>query len=337
MPLRDKASQPDVVQNPADDISVDHGRHYTLNSGKIWHNQRMSSRSRHTNAVLLGIFITFLWSTSWVLIKIGLRNNLPPLTFAGLRYFMGFLCLAPFVLGSSSGRATLKNLSRADWGRLILLGLVVITLTQGGQFLSLAYLPAAMVSLVLNTTSVFVGLAGIYFLKELPSRLQWVGIAITIIGVCLYFLPITVEGMAWAGLIAALVTMLGNVASSLMSRKVNLQNHISPIVVSFISIGMGSTVLLGIGIFTQGLGTPTLTDWLIILWLAVVNTAFAYTVWNHTLQTLTAVDASVINSLMMPQVAILAFIFLGETLTPKEILGMLLVGVGVIVVQLRKR
>jgi drug/metabolite transporter (DMT)-like permease len=40
---------------------------------------------------------------------------------------------------------------------------------------------------------------------------------------------------------------------------------------------------------------------------------------------------------MMPQIAILAFVFLGETLTGKEIIGLLLVSVGVIVVQLQKR
>lgn len=299
--------------------------------------QTKSNRSRHTNAILLGILTTFLWSTSWVLIKIGLKNDLPAISFAGLRYFTGFLCLAPFVLGSPAERATLKNLNRADWLRLVLLGLIVITVTQGAQFVSLAYLPAAMVSLVLNTTSVFVGLAGIYFLKELPTRMQWAGIVITLIGVCLYFLPIPVNGLPWIGLLAALTTMLGNTASSLMGRKANLQAHYSPMVVSFISIGVGSIVLVGIGLATQGLGKLTLTDCLIIGWLAVVNTAFAYTIWNRTLQTLTAVDSSVINSLMMPQVAILAFVFLGETLSPKEIIGLVLVGVGVLVVQLRRK
>jgi drug/metabolite transporter (DMT)-like permease len=118
---------------------------------------------------------------------------------------------------------------------------------------------------------------------------------------------------------------------------VNLQTHLSPLVVTLVSMGIGSTLLLILGIATQGLGNPTPTDWAIIAWLAVVNTAFAFTIWNHTLQTLSAVESSIINSLMMPQIAILAFIFLGEGLTVKEIIGLVLVGVGVLVVQLRKR
>ena len=297
----------------------------------------MSNKPAHTTTILLAVFITFLWSTSWVLIKFGLKNNLPALSFAGLRYFTAFLCLIPIVLSNSKERAILKNLSRADWGWLALLGLVVITLTQGAQFLSLSYLPAAMVSLVLNTTSVVVGVAGIYLLKESPSRLQWSGIAVTVFGVGVYFLPISITGVLGLGLLAAVSTMLGNAASSLLGRKINLQEHLSPLVVTFVSMGIGSVVLLIIGVVTQGIGILTLTDWAIIAWLAVVNTAFAFTVWNHTMQTLSAVESTIINSLMMPQIAILAYFFLGETLTVKEIVGLILVGVGVLVVQLRKR
>jgi drug/metabolite transporter (DMT)-like permease len=296
----------------------------------------MPSKPARTTAILQAVFITFLWSTSWILIKFGLRDSLPALSFAGLRYFTAFLCLIPIVFTNSKERAILKNLSRADWGWLALLGLVVITLTQGAQFLSLSFLPAAMVSLVLNTTPVFVGLAGIYLLKESPTQLQWFGIAVTVLGVGVYFLPISISGMLGIGLLAAIITMLGNAASSLLGRKINLQSHLSPLIVTFTSMGIGSIVLLAFGIAAQGIGTLSLGDWAIIAWLAVINTAFAFTVWNNTMQTLTAVESSIINSLMMPQVAILAYFFLGETLTIKEILGLVLVGVGVLVVQLRK-
>ena len=53
--------------------------------------------SPHAKAVLQALFVTFLWSTSWVFIKFGL-TNIPVLTFAGLRYSLAFLCLLPLVL-----------------------------------------------------------------------------------------------------------------------------------------------------------------------------------------------------------------------------------------------
>lgn len=58
-------------------------------------------RSPHLIAILQALFVTFLWSTSWVLIKFGLVD-IPALTFAGLRYGLAWLCLLPFAFTSSS-------------------------------------------------------------------------------------------------------------------------------------------------------------------------------------------------------------------------------------------
>lgn len=57
------------------------------------------------SALLTAVFVTFLWSSSWVLIKVGLAARLPPVSFAGLRYSLAVLCLAPFALGTARARA----------------------------------------------------------------------------------------------------------------------------------------------------------------------------------------------------------------------------------------
>jgi drug/metabolite transporter (DMT)-like permease len=139
------------------------------------------------------------------------------------------------------------------------------------------------------------------------------------------------------GLLVALGGVLSNAASALLGRRVNRLANSSPLIVTFISMGIGSGLLLFIGIFVQGVGTLDWQGWWLIAWLAVVNTAFAFTLWNHTLRTLSAVESSIINSLMMPQIALLAYLFLGEELSGKEIMGLILVGLGVIVVQLQKK
>jgi drug/metabolite transporter (DMT)-like permease len=288
-------------------------------------------------AVLQAVFVTILWASSWVLIKFGLRASLPALTFAGLRYVLAFLCLMPLVLMNPLHRSVIRSFTRADWARLTFLGIIYYTLTQGSQFLSLAYLPAAMVSLLLNLTPLVVGLFGVVILREHPSSGQWLGIALTIFGVVLYFFPVNLAELHIFGLLVALGGVLSNAASSIIGRQANRLANSSPLVITFISMGIGSILLLAMGIMFQGFGALDLQSWLLIGWLAIVNTAFAFTLWNHTLRTLSAVESSVINSLMMPQIAVLAFVFLGETLTGKEIVGLLLVSVGVIVVQLQKR
>jgi drug/metabolite transporter (DMT)-like permease len=100
-------------------------------------------------------------------------------------------------------------------------------------------------------------------------------------------------------------------------------------------MGIGSIILLGIGLVVEPIPRLTTQSWFIILWLAVVNTAGAFTLWNHTLRTLTATESSVINNTMLIQIALLAWIFLGEALAPLQIGALVLVALGALLVQLR--
>ena len=288
----------------------------------------------HIKAVLQALFVTFLWSTSWVLIKIGLQASLPAITFAGLRYSLAFLCLIPFVLINPAHRSTIHTFSRTTWTQLILLGIVFYSLTQGAQFISLSFLPAATLNLLLNLSPIFVALSSGFLNKESPSAIQWGGITISTIGAIVYFFPLNIPAGQIFGLAVAFIGILANSGSSLLGRQVNHQSGLSPVLITSISMGIGGLLLLVVGAATQGFGHPDLAQWFIIGWLAIVNTAVAFTLWNNTLRTLTAVESSIINNTMLPQIAILAWLFLGEPLTAGQILGIVLVGVGTLIVQL---
>jgi drug/metabolite transporter (DMT)-like permease len=296
--------------------------------------ERAESKS-HIKAVSQALLVAFLWSTSWVLIKMGIREDLPPITFAGLRYTLAFLCLLPFVLLNPKERASLRTTSYYDYLQLIILGVVFYAITQGAQFVSLAYLPAATLTLLLNLTPILVALSN-SFTSESPMLSQWGGILLSTIGVLIYFFPLSLPASQIFGLTIAILGIAANSVSSLLGRRINHQSGLSPIVVTTISMGVGGLILLVAGVTTQGLGQISLYQWLIIGWLAVVNTAFAFTLWNTSLQKLTATESSVINGTMLPQIAILAWLFLGEPLTGKQIAGMLLVAIGILVVQLSR-
>ena len=107
--------------------------------------------------------------------------------------------------------------------------------------------------------------------------------------------------------------------------------------VTVVSMGIGALALLLGGVLVQGLPHLSLLNWGIIAWLAVVNSAFAFTLWNHTLRTLSATESSIINNTMLIQIALLAWLFLGEELTGRQLLGLGLAAAGVLVVQLRWR
>jgi drug/metabolite transporter (DMT)-like permease len=287
---------------------------------------RFSPRSQ---AILQALFVTFLWSTSWVLIKRAL-DEIPPLTFAGLRYTTAVLILLP---GLWKQKAAIRALSARDWGLLAGLGLVFYTMTQGGQFLTLNHLEAVTFSLLLNFTTVLVALMGVFTLREVPSRWQWAGMVIFLAGALVYFYPVSVPAGQALGFTLAGFTVCANAAAALLGRAVNRKQTIPPTVVTVISMGIGALFLLGIGLVVQGLPPLSRSGWAVIGWLAVVNTALAFTLWNSSLRILSATESSMINNTMLVQIAVLAWLFLGERLSLSNVAGLILAAIGALLVQ----
>ncbi len=290
-------------------------------------------RSSHFRAVLQALFVTFLWSTSWPLIKIGLKD-IPALPFAGIRYALAAGCLLAITLGSER-RATLKKLSPRMWIEIIGLGVLLYGVVPGSQFLGLTYLPAVTTSLLLSFTTIFVALMGIVFLKERPTYLQWGGTALCMIGVLVYFYPVLLPEGQTLGLVIVMIGVLANAVAAILGRHVNRDGQLDATVVTTISAIAGAVVLLVGGVAAQGWPQLTPTNWLMIIWLAVVNTAFAYTLWNYTLRALNAMESSIINNTMLFQIAVLAWLFLDEELTERQVLGMVLAAIGTLAVQMR--
>lgn len=288
----------------------------------------------HLIAVLQALFVVFLWATSWVFVKIGLQE-IPPITFAGLRYFLAFIFLLAFTFRNGK-HGEIHKLSGKAWGQLVILGILFYAGTQGAIFVALAYLPAVTVNLLWNFSSIFVALLGIFWLSEKPTWLQWSGMLLAVTGAIIYFTPVTVPKNQFLGVIVAIFGILANAVSSITGRAINRTGIHHPLVVTVISMGVGSIVLLIAGITIEEIPVITLQNWMIILWLALVNTAFAFTLWNHTLRTLSAMESSIINGTMMIWIPVLAILFLDETITGKEVIGLIVTGLGTLIVQLRK-
>jgi drug/metabolite transporter (DMT)-like permease len=293
-----------------------------------------TTRPANTRAILQALLVTFLWSTSYVLVKIGLKD-IPALTFAGLRYSLAFAVLLPIALRKKQ-RTQLRALPMAIWWRLVLLGLLFYSLTQGANFLALVYLPAATASLLFNFTPVIVAFLSSTLLHEPPMRHQWTGVLVFIIGTIVYFYPLQIPLQEIIGLSIAAIGVLSNALSSVLGRHVNRDSGLDAMTVTVVSMGAGALVLLVVGLAFQGLPPLSWQHWLIILWLAVVNSAFAFTLWNHSLRILSATESSVINNTMLVQIALLAWVFLGESLNWQELLGLGLATVGIMIVQLVK-
>ena len=285
-------------------------------------------------ALLLALFVTVIWSFSWVLIKFGLQDDVPPLTFAGLRYTIAAVILLIVVLSSSKRRKQLFQIKSSDLIQLTFLGLLYYTATQGLLFLTLGYLPAATYSLILNFTSIVVMIGGVIFLKEYPNRIQVGAMLIFLCGLLLYFFPTSQPALI--GLIFGVLSMLSNAASSILGRAINRQLTVNALTVTVVSMTIGASILLIIGIVFEGWQPISLSSWGIIIWLAVVHTALTFTLWNLSLSVLSASESSMINSTMLVQTAVLAWLFLGEALTIREIRALIIASIGIILFQLKQ-
>lgn len=287
----------------------------------------MRSTTVHIRALATALFVTMLWSSSWILVRMGLDDEeLRPLTFAGLRYTLAALVLLAWTSSRPVHRAQLRGLTTSQWRSLAVLGLVYFTVTQGAQFVAIDAQPAATSSLMLAPTALLVALGSRRSLGEPPQPAQFVGAALIIVGALLYFtgdLGATVLGMT-----ASVIGLLANATGALLGRSANRSASLSPVVVTSASMCVGAPLLLVSGLLVEGVPDLTARVVVIIVWLAVVNTAVAFTLWNRSLRHLAAVESSAINNTMLIQIAALAWIFLDEAPGTVGVVGIFVVSFG---------
>jgi drug/metabolite transporter (DMT)-like permease len=282
--------------------------------------------------VSLALLVTLLWSSSFIIIKLGL-NEIPPLLFAGSRYLLAFLIILPFLLTKKNIK-TIRSCGKKKILRLFLLGFVFYTLTQGLLFLGLVYLQSATVSLILNLTPLLVAFASGYIIKEVLSKVQWTGLIIFITGLLIYFLPGDIIGGEITGIIIMIIAVGTNAMSALLGRSINREGDLPAIIVTGVSMGFGSLLLFIPSVVYYGIPEVSMINIVLFLWMAAVNTSIAFTLWNKTQRILSAAQSSIINSTMLFQVALLAWFFLDEPIHSYQFIGMVSALTGALLVQL---
>ena len=124
--------------------------------------------------------------------------------------------LAVWVLLRERPAGLLLGMNGSTVIRIVALGILMYTVTQGAQFVALDNQPAATTSLVLSLTPLLVaGLAGVS-IAEIPSSRQLTGALLVAVGSLLFFAGDL--GATAAGMIAALVALGANAAAALLGR-----------------------------------------------------------------------------------------------------------------------
>ena len=278
------------------------------------------------------IVVTLLWSSSYVLIKWGL-SDIPPLYFATLRYALAFLVL--LAVETAFGRREPKAgpIGRRRAALLVIAGVAGYTVAQGVQFVGLYYLPAVTTSFLLNFNPFFVMALGMGLLGEGASILQLGGLALALAGAYAFFSEQVSWGGQWLGILIVVASGVGWAVYLVSVRLLHRTGYVGSLRLTTSTMGVGVVGMVVLTVLSGQYAPLTPGGIAIIAWLATANTALAFFMWNWALRSIPAYELTVLQNVMLVEIALFAFVFLQETITTVMVVGMALVLAGVFVVQ----
>ena len=171
------------------------------------------------------------------------------------------------------------------------------------------------------TAPLYIVLLGIWFLKERPSRTDWVSMAIIISGMLLFF----GDKLSLNGMYGNLLAIFSGLTMAVMNVSLRAQKNGSP----------AESILLA-HLFTAVVGFPyvlkeawTINNWLIILYLGIFQIGLSFVFFTSAIKHVPAIEATLISTLEPILNPVWVFLFLGEEPGRFALLGGLIVLVGV--------
>jgi drug/metabolite transporter (DMT)-like permease len=281
---------------------------------------------------LVWLLLCGIWGSTWLFIKLGLED-LPPLTFAGIRFVIASAILVTLV---RMRRLSLPRLRR-DWYLLAATGILAFSMNYGLLFWGEQYISSGLAALLQATTPAFgLVVAHFYLPGERITAAKIIGVVMGVAGVAVIFSnQLSVAGpKALAGSVALVLSAVC-VAYSNVLVKAYCQN-LDPTILAAGQMVFGLVPLLLIGIPLEG--NPLKFRWtsmsvVALFYLAIVGSVIAFVLYYWLVRNMDVTKAMLI-ALVTPVVAVtLGMLVLGEKLTWRTLAGgaMIISGIALIV------
>lgn len=279
--------------------------------------------------ILLALLVVAIWGFNFVIIKLSVEA-LPPILAAGLRFVAAALPAVFFI-----------RPPRTQWYYVVGFGLAFGFALYGFLNLAIAWgMSAGLSSLVLQTQAFFTMALAFILLGERPSRFQIIGAIIAFAGIGV----IALERLAATALLPLGMTLLAAVSwgmANVLTKKAGRVNALAFTVWGSLAAPLP---LIGLSLLVEGpealrdaLAGFSWSDAGLIAFLAYPATLLGGGIWSWLLG---RHPASVVApfTLLVPISGLLSgYLVLGETITPIEIGGAVLVIAGLVVTVLRGR
>ncbi|EKD85727.1 MAG: hypothetical protein ACD_37C00642G0003 [uncultured bacterium] len=154
-------------------------------------------------SILALIIANVIWGASFPIYKWSL-DNIPPFTFAFLRFYLGALIILPFVLRK-------LNIAREDIKELVIVSIFSVSLQIPLLFFGLKLSPSINAPIIIAAGPIFLIMASIIFLKEKPGMKVLGGTLISLIGVLMIILRPLLESGLSGGILGNLLIFLATI------------------------------------------------------------------------------------------------------------------------------
>lgn len=293
-----------------------------------------SAAAAHRSRTIASFAIIYVcWGSTFLATRIGVQD-LPPLLFSAARSYLASILLLGVALATKDRFPS----SARDWGYMLLLSLLMITVSNGASTTAMKHIPSNEAALLTASLALWMAALGAIGPQghELPMR-SIVGLLLGLAGVALLVWPkhagepghlawqllILAGGFAWA-------------VGSILYRDAHLT--VGPIAFNALLMFFGAT-----GTFAGGaaLGQLPLWHWewrgvLALLYLAVFGSAVAYTAYAWLMKN-ARTDRVATFAYVNPAIAtVLGWLVLGETLGPLQIAGTVVILLSVALVTWEK-
>lgn len=288
----------------------------------------MSQPSRDWRIPAAWLLLCVVWSSTWLVIKIGLVD-LPPLSFVAYRFVVAILVL----VAVSIGRVALLPASRADCGLLVLTGVLMFTVNYTSLFWGELHVSSGLAAVIQASIPIFGMVFAHWLLPEEPLRWRRVaGAVLAMLGVgviCARLL--TFDGrMAFLGGLGITIGSASAAYSNVLmkARKVPL----APAMLAAWQMIFGTIPLLVAALAVDG--NPFALRWtssaiLCLLYLAVIGSSLTFLVMYWLLPRIPVANLQTVPLITPPGALALGWALGGEELSRWSLLGTVLVLLGV--------
>jgi drug/metabolite transporter (DMT)-like permease len=278
------------------------------------------------SAYAAAVGMTVAFALSFVATKTALKG-FEPLLIALVRFTLaGAILWVVWRL-----RPVREPLTRAELGRLALVGFVSLTVYFSFENLGIARTSASEAAILIATIPIFVAVIVAFVPAERPTRRQWAGILLSFAGViALVLVAGGAGGGSLTGNLLVLAASVSGAAYAVLARRL-LVSRSALFVTTWQNLfgALFMAPLALVEVLLVGVRRPTVTAAGGVLFLTLVCSILAYLLLNYAFRFLPASRVSVFINLT-PVVAVAsAYVLLGERLTAAQGVAAVVVVAGV--------